>query len=378
MAREAAPLRHHGLAAAGLTMLCAWLCACTQAPAPTCDLEALRRYPMTKVVESRAVPLRMPDLFLKAEKDRTAQDERFDRFSLDEAGAAALRAALARGLATFTPAERPVLMLAALDEWTSDGTGLKGFFVLSNSVYLEDALSVLDAEGLSAHAALLREGAALFGPDHGGTQAKRYARWSDGSGGIRDEALDAALDRLSERFRALPRLVDAAAARIARTPELAALYGPLRAEADDDDRLRFLTGGLWTCLNHYDAPAEVAARLAALPAPHARIIVVRIFEAEMLNGSVHQAFFNSSGALMPDVAAALRAMNLPEHAAAVERGIAMFPEPYPRDTPVRRAFMAQQNEAFDDALAYLTGDVDDGAMHAAMIATARAADILPK
>lgn len=351
------------------------LTACGQAPA--CDLDALRHYPMARAVESRALPLRMPDLFFKAEgggKDGAG----VDRFSLDEGGAAAMRAALARGLASFGAAERPPLMLAALDHWTGGGTGLKGFLVLTDSVHLDEALRVLDGEGLTAHAALLREGAALFGPDFGGTQAKRYARWSDGRGEIRDEALDTALERLSERFRALPRLLDEAVARIDRSPDLAVQYETLRAGADDDDRLAFLTEGLWGCLNHYDAPSAVAARLAALPAPHARIVAVRIFEAEMLNGSVHQAFFNSSGVLAPDIAAALRAMGLETHAAAVERGIAMFPAPYPRETQARRAFMGRQDEAFDTRLSDLTGDVDDGAMHEAMIATARAADILPK
>lgn len=356
----------------GLALAC-FLTVAACSPAPSCDLEALRHYPMTKALENRAVPLRMPDLFFTSDKRPD-----FDRFSLDAAGAAEMRAALARGLATFKPAERPVLMLAALDHWTSGATDLKGFLVLSNSAFLEDALQALDAEGLPAHAALLREGAALFGPDFGGTQVRRYARWSDGHGEIRDAVLDAALDRLSERFRALPRLLDEAVARIARSPELAALYEPLRSGADDDDRLAYLTGGLWTCLNHYDAPASVAARLAALPPAHARIIAVRIFEAEMLNGSVHQAFFNSSGVLAPDVVEALKAMNLPRHAAAVERGIAMFPAPYPRDTAKRRTFMGAQNDAFDTRLGDLTAEVDDGAMHEAMIATARAADILPK
>ena len=356
----------------GLATACL-LTAAACPPARGCDLEALRHYPMTKALENRVVPLRMPDLFFKSDTRRD-----FNRFSLDAAGAAEMRAALARGLATFKPAERSVLVLAALDHWTGGATGLKGFFVLSDSVFLEDALQALDAEGLAGHAALLREGAALFGPGYGDTQARRYDRWSDGHGEIRDAALDAALDRLSERFRALPRLLDEAAARIARSPELAALYEPLRSGADEEDRLAFLTGGLWTCLNHYDAPAAVAGRLAALPPAHARIIVVRIFEAEMLNGSVHQAFFNSSGVLAPDVVDALKAMNLPKHAAAVERGIAMFPTPYPRDTEKRRAFMGSQNEAFDNRLGDLTSDVDDGAMHEAMIATARAADILPK
>lgn len=60
------------------------LTVCT--PALSCDLEALRHYPMTKALENRAVPLRMPDLFFKSDERRD-----FDRFSLD---AAEIRAAV--------------------------------------------------------------------------------------------------------------------------------------------------------------------------------------------------------------------------------------------------------------------------------------------
>lgn len=349
-----------------------------------CDLEALRRYPMTAVVEKRALPLGLPDVFFGS-----ADQSDFDRESVDEVGAAKMRAALARGLATFPAAERPILVIAAVAQWTFGETGLRSFLVSGDSVFLDEVLLVLDSEGLDAHAALLREGAALFGPDFGGTQVRRYARWSDGRGKILDAELDAALRRLSERFHALPRLLDEAASRAVRSPDVAAEYESLRAGTHEDttsirggaseaDRLRFLTDRLWSCLNHYDDPPAVLARLAALPPPYARIIVVRIFEAEMLNGSVQQAFFNSSGTIMPEVVTALHAMGLSKQAAAVERGIAMFPTPFPRDLEERRSFMERQGAALDDALERLTGDVDDGELQAAMIATAKAADILPK
>jgi hypothetical protein len=71
-------------------------------------------------------------------------------------------------------------------------------------------------------------------------------------------------------------------------------------------------------------------------------------------------------------------MGLPEHAAAVQEGIGMFPNPYPRHLDARRDFMLSQGDAFDEALYALTSIVDDGAMHAAMLRIAREANILPR
>ncbi|WP_342362212.1 DMP19 family protein [Terrarubrum flagellatum] len=362
-----------GLAIAGLLIIAATASAAFAADRPACDLDALRRYPVTDALKNRAVPLGMPDIFF------AAPDEAFDfrsDYQLDEKGAAKLRAALARGLATFPPAGRSVLMLAAIAGWTGFPDGLLGFFVSRNSVLLNEALQTLDAAGYEFHATLLREGSATFGPDYG-TQRERYDRWSDGHGHIRDHSLDFALRRLSTRFRALPSLLDAAAEEIARSRELTAIYEPLRAEAPDDRKLAFLAGGLWKCLNHYDEPDKVAARLASLPAPYGRIIVVFIFNAEMLNGAVEQFFFNSSGGLAPDVADALDAMGLNKHADAVRRGVAMFPKPYPRALKERRDFMLGQGRAFSDALNKLTDAVDDGAIPGAMVKTARDAGVLP-
>ncbi|MFB9952484.1 DUF4375 domain-containing protein [Rhizobium puerariae] len=355
------------------------LIGCTMAVAAAagpndCNLDRLRRYPMKEMLGNRVIPLQSPDIFFPAPEKKQGFD--FE-YMLDAEGAAEYRAAFSRGLQTFPAAERPILTLAAADRWTSAPDGLLTFFVLRDGVLVDDLIQALDAEGLGAHAALLREGKTLFGRDYG-TQKERYDRWSDGSGGIRDAGLDFALKGLSERYRKLPRLADEAVKRIAASAELAAIYEPLRAGASDDDRLRFLTSGLWACLNHYGEPEEVAARLSGLPEPYARIIVVMIFEAEMLNGSVHQLFFNSSGGLAPDVVTALRAWGLETHADAVQKGIDMFPSPYPRELNRRRDFMARQGDAFDEALYELTGPVDDGAMHDAMIRVAKEADILPK
>lgn len=127
-------------------------------------------------------------------------------------------------------------------------------------------------------------------------------------------------------------------------------------------------------------PEDMGPVLRAWPRPYQVLCLLDQFNEEMLNGSVHQFFYNSTGALAPEVAVALREVGLPKHAAAVERGIAMFRPPYPRDTNRRRAdyFIHDGTTAFDEALEALTGDVDDGAIPTAMLALAKREGILPR
>lgn len=337
-----------------------------------CDLEDIRHYPMAEVLRTRVFPLNMPHVYFP-----DPDEDRAYEITLDAAGALRRRAALARAIESFAPEERQVVMLAAISDWTASSMGLGHFFIRDESVFIKEVLETLYAEGLEDHAALVHEGMALFGSSYG-THEERYYRWTDGHGTIRDPALGDALRDLGERFRRLPDLLDIALGRIENSPGLTAIYEPLRADTPDEDRFFFLTRGLRSCLDHYDPPPEVAARLAAMPEPYARIAVVDIFEAEMLNGSVHQFFFNSSGVLAPDVVEALTAMGLPAHAKAVQQGINMFPDPYPRDVSARRDFMLAQDEDFDEALYALTYIVDDGAMHEAMIELAHEAGIMPR
>ncbi|MBK4215783.1 hypothetical protein JJJ17_07590 [Paracoccus caeni] len=62
----------------------------------------------------------------------------------------------------------------------------------------------------------------------------------------------------------------------------------------------------------------------------------------------------------------------------VRKGMALFPDPYPRDRQIRLDFMAGQDEDFDNSLHDLTYEVDDGEMSRAMIRIAREADVLPR
>lgn len=351
-----------------IVLATAWARADRATPA-TCDLDALRIYPMREVLKTKAMPLSMPELFFSAPGPEPTGWEPADEKTR--------KAALARGIASFKAEERPIVLLAAIAHWTSGKDPMLNFFVLPPGSYYDEAIETLDRMGLAEHAALFREGHALFAPDYG-TDQQRYHRWSDGYGTIRDVVLDARLKDLSDRYQRLSDVLDAAAARVAASPELTGIYEPTRAATADDVRLSYLASGLWNCLDHYGPPDAVGQRLAELPVAYRHIVVTFIFQAEMLNGSVEQFFYNSSGTLAPEVVLALSAMGLDKHAAAVQKGIDMFPKPYPRDLEKRRRIMAVAGNGLSEALNALTGNVDDGAMEPAMIRTAREAGILPK
>jgi hypothetical protein len=335
----------------------------------TCDLDAFKQYPMREVLKARAIGFAAPEFHFPG------PGENFSYW--DPAPESARLAALARGLAGFEPELRPIIMLAAISEWTSGTDPMINFFVLSQGTYYDEVVRTLDTMGLKEHAALFREGRALFGPDYGSVQ-QRYDRWSDGHGEIRDVVLDAQLLALSSRYRALPDPIEFAAERIVASPSLTALFEPTRAAIDDEQRLSYLGFGLWKCLSHYDSPEEVSVRLAELPEPYRHIAVTFIFQAETLNGAVEQFFNNSSGTLAPDVVRAFSAMGLPKYAEELQAAIDSFPKPYPRELESRRRVMEAKGEAFRAALDVLTGSIDEGEVLLAMIRTARETGILPK
>lgn len=159
-------------------------------------------------------------------------------------------------------------------------------------------------------------------------------------------------------------------AYVMRTPALVEWSLQARVRMSDEDRLRSLT----TSFNSMDE-----AGIDRLSKPLKQIFVVDYFNAEMLNGSVHQFFYNHSGQYAPDVVAAFREIGLPKHADAVQRGIDMFSTPYPTDTQERRELHFGKGwSEWDDRLAALTGDVDDGEILPALIALAKRENMLPR
>lgn len=350
-------------------MIVVGIVAGTEAAAATCDYDALKTYPMREALKSVARPLGTPELYFRLPGEDTPPWERVDE--------KIRKAALARALEKLRPEERPILVLAAISHWTSGKDPMVNFFVLPPGSYYDEAIKALDEMGLTEHAKIFRQGHALFAPDYG-TDQQRYDRWSDGHGTILDPALDGQLMALSERYGKLPDPLDIAAWKIGDSETLTAMYEPIRAATTEDVRLSYLGYGLWNCVDHYGTPEAVSRRLAEMPEAYRHIAVSFIFQAEMLNGSVEQFFYNSAGVLAPDVVIALRAMGLEKHAATLQRGIDLFPKPYPRDSEVRRAILEADGTGLRDKLSALTADVDDGAIQPTMIRTAKEAGVLPK
>ena len=176
-------------------------------------------------------------------------------------------------------------------------------------------------------------------------------------------ALDAAFGEMTE-------LPGAIGSYVERTPDLVEWSAKAREKIGDEDRLSYLTGKL---------NAMEDAEIDRLPKALKQIYVVDYFNAEMLNGGVHQFFFNSSGGYAPDVAVALRELGLTTHADVIERGIDMFSKPYPTDMQKRRVLnFGGEWGAWDEALSALTYEVDDGEITPALIALAKRENLLPR
>jgi Domain of unknown function (DUF4375) len=343
------------------------------AAADPCKAGARFTYPVTEVIQNEAIVLSIAHFaaFPTDEADTMA-------FLKDGAAQAkAYREAVLAEVADLDLVERDVRLLGLL-AWESQGdNAILGLTTQAKAGMLEEWLVVLDRHGLTEHAQALREAKALYTVWGDDPQA-RYYQWSDGYGNELDPVLGDGLRTWSARLHAAePSLLEAAKSLAVTQPALKARYQAMAFAAEDYDLLSYLSRNIAGCAGNWWEALDAEANLAPLPQAHADLIVTEIFVAESLNGSVHQFFFNSSGTLAPQVRDALQRMGLPDHAAAIERGMAVYPAPYPRDTEARRAVMRGFTEAQDNELYDLTGFADDGMIFDAMVKLAKSAGLWP-
>ncbi len=268
--------------------------------------------------------------------------------------------------------------------WGRDGLHTF-FFVSPGADFAPEIEQALAESGLTQQAAVFARAIALWGdpyPRNKAVREKPFA-WSQPGRKVDQyttipndpNAFDRALFALSAEFGSLDDYWQAVAGTVERSPALSAWADAKRAAVPDSSRLDWLTTRLAVA-----GPDEMGSVMRNWPRPYQILYLLDLFNGEMLNGSVHQFFFNSSGALAPEVVAALEEAGLPKHAAAVQRGIDMFRSPYPRNTEQRRAQYFRQSgiTPFDDALNGLTGAVDDGAIGPAMISLAKRQNVMPR
>jgi hypothetical protein len=273
-----------------------------------------------------------------------------------------------------------------LDCWgPEDLEGLHTFFFLWGGDYAMQVRDALFEAGLLRQDQIFRRAMAAFGPRYpiDGRVRESFFAWSqpgtrvDATTSIPQplNAFDMRIMALAKAFGGRAEYEGALENFVLKTPALRAWADDARAAVSDEDRLRWLLSRLATA-----GPETVKDRIATWPSAYRQLYLLDLFNSEMLNGGVHQFFLNSSGSLAREVAAALRDADLPNHADAVEKGIAMFAEPYPVDRQVRGRYFFVHGETteWDKNLDALTIEVDDGAIGATMLAIAKHGDILPK
>lgn len=266
-----------------------------------------------------------------------------------------------------------LILLASLEDYPE--AALDGLTIGGESEMAARLLDAMDRNGLDIEAGLLRQAVGLF-PDWGDSPRDRSnAVYPAGDG---ESPLRQALWKLAEDWPRGHRAEEAATALIAAHPALAAEYQERLKAASDQDRLAWLTARLWSeCLQGWWLPDEADRAFFSTGSAQTALLLMESFLAESLNGSAHQYFSNSSGTMAPHLARVLDLRGLPDHAAAIRSGMALFPAPYPRDTDQRRGVMDGFSEAQNKALEDLTRWADDGVIEAEMIELAREAGLLP-
>lgn len=293
----------------------------------------------------------------------------------DHAGvraALAARAPLVRRLALLF---RLYDTIGALAE---DGlTRLAVHFMVADGDLAPDILAALREAGFAARADAYAAAMAAFGPwpVDAAERCHRLACTEPD----RTTPTQAAVETRSLAFGTPAAFATDLAAWIAATPELAAFLVEAHTRVPDRDRLSVLFGRLAAEVDGFAPVAEIDARLAALDPARRTVLLLLLYHGEILNGGMHQFFFNSSGAFAPMIADALAEHGIDRQADALHRAIAHFPAPYERHTESRRAvhFPSRDWSDWDAALDALTDDTDIDRVEEAALAVGRRAGILP-
>lgn len=287
---------------------------------------------------------------------------------------------LAERSAALPPELADLPYLAVLSTQLSFGDPLQMLTYTPQSTVLPQIVAALERLGLTEAAEAARVPLEVFPGWEDGLTARLEEVGRLGSselGGARGERMRHG----AERLRALgPEIAAAVEDLLGKDPTIAADYERRRLAVGDDRRIEYLVtrvvaecmaGSGWT-------PDEKDAAFARLAEPQRDLVLMYVFLLESYNGSIHQYFYNSSGTMAPQLAETLDRLGLPDHAAGIRKGMAVFPAPYPRDTEARRSVMAGFTEDEHEALYQLTYLADDGRILERMTKLARDTGLMPR
>jgi hypothetical protein len=91
----------------------------------------------------------------------------------------------------------------------------------------------------------------------------------------------------------------------------------------------------WELIDIYQGPERFLETYRSAPEIPRLLFAAHFCESEVSNGGLHQFFSNSTGVLAPEAAAAFRRIGFADAAGILERAMAFFGTPYPREQEVR-------------------------------------------
>jgi hypothetical protein len=329
-----------------------------------CEAGAKLHYPLSEVLLTEA---------------RTLALSRFSHPEQERDPARAYLAVVDAALAPLDPLEADIRLLALLEAAGGPmGNVMPALTTSPASVLYDRFLETLDRHALKQQAKAMRAARDAF-TLWDGTAKSRRLQLITKDGMVADPTLMAALDEQSARYTdARPRVIDHAAALVAKDPARAARYEAARQATDDDARLLWLMRQINDCTDQdWLTPREADRALAKLPPAQRDLLVLSIFMSEVHNGGGIQLYHNSSGTLIPQMADAMDRHGLLDHAAALGRGMSEFPSPYPRATRERRETMDTLTDAQMESLDGLMDMANDPQLTAVMVRIAKDAGIWP-
>ncbi len=239
-------------------------------------------------------------------------------------------------LADLTPEMRTLVMLDGLRNGLGRD-GLHTYFFMSTAAHAPAMAEALKAAGMAREHGLFTQAMALFGPTYPIEEEARGQRFSYSSLDTPLNDFDRRMMDIARSFGDREAFGNAMVAYVGRTPALWARIESERSRLGDVARLRYLNNAIVARTKAWDTPkADVAAQLSAMPQEQRTLLVMHVFNAEFENGGVHQFFLNSSGAVAPEVHAAMLELGLERQAAIFKRALDMFGTTYARDTERRR------------------------------------------
>ena len=101
---------------------------------------------------------------------------------------------------------------------------------------------------------------------------------------------------------------------------------------------------IWDRVSIYDGPEVFLEQIRKVSEVQRQLFAAHWCSSEVRNGGLQQFFSNATGVLAPEALEAFRVIGLPQCADALEKAMAFFGEPYPRERATRESML---DDAFD-------------------------------